>query len=211
MPSLAPCGQPLRNFTGIDDSRLTLAQLHGHSKLTNASDPYVRSEFGATLAIVATVRSDLEGRTCASCAVASASIVHRTAGGDEVSVVADRVRLAALLLAAPWRTFRWYERQRHYSGQYWSATERSLVIYESRMELAALLLADFDTAVERIVAQPFCMAVVISGKPYRHIPDFLLSTDGGPIVVDVIRSERLAHTGVQFVCSWTQQVLESIG
>jgi hypothetical protein len=79
--------------------------------------------------------------------------VHRTAGGDEVSVVADRVRLA-LLIAAPWRTFRWYEGHRHYSGQYWSATERSLVIYESRMELAALLLADFDTAVERIVAQP---------------------------------------------------------
>jgi hypothetical protein len=160
---------------------------------------------------MATAEAELEGSTDMSCDVASARIAYRTVGGDEVSAVADRVRLAALLDAAPWRTFRWYEGQRHYSGQYWSATERSLVIYESRMELAALLLADFDTAVQRIVAQPFCMPAVISGKLHRHIPDFLLATDDGPVVVDVIRSERLAHSGVQLACSWTLQVLESIG
>lgn len=25
--------------------------------------------------------------------------------------------------AAPWRRFRWYHGQKHYSGSYWSATE----------------------------------------------------------------------------------------
>jgi hypothetical protein len=152
---------------------------------------------------VATVDQGLADRTDMSCDVASAHIVYRTVGGAEVSAIADRVRLAALLDAAPWRTFRWYEGQRHYSGQYWSATERSLVIYESRMELAALLFADFDKAVQRIVAQPFCIAAVISGKLHRHIPDFLLATDDGPVVLDIIRSERLRHTDIQLVCSWT--------
>jgi hypothetical protein len=160
---------------------------------------------------MATADAELEKRSDMKCDVATARIVYRTVGGGEVSALADRVRLAGVLDAAPWRTFRWYEGQRHYSGQYWSATERSLVIYESRMELAALLLADFDTAVQRIVAQPFCMEAVISGKVHRRIPDFLLATDDGPVVVDVIRSERLAHTGVQLACSWTQQVLESVG
>lgn len=30
----------------------------------------------------------------------------------------------------------WYKGQRHYSGAFWSAIERDLVIYESRLELA---------------------------------------------------------------------------
>jgi hypothetical protein len=37
------------------------------------------------------------------------------------------------------------------------------------MELAALLLTDFDTAVQRIVAQPFCLAAVISDKTYADV------------------------------------------
>ena len=160
---------------------------------------------------MATVEAELDERSLKKCDVASPRIAYRTSGGEEVSAVADRVRLAGLLGAAPWRTFRWYEGQRHYSGQYWSVTERDLVIYESRLELAALLFADFDTAVQRIVAQPFCMTAVISGKVHRRIPDFLLATDDGPVVVDVIRSERLTHTGVQLACSWTRQVLASVG
>lgn len=51
--------------------------------------------------------------------------------------------LAALRSASPWRTFRWYKGQKHYSGAFWSATEHDWVIYESRLELACLLFADF--------------------------------------------------------------------
>ena len=76
--------------------------------------------------------------------LSTAVIAYRPAAGEERSVPAEKVSPAALLLAAPWRTFRWYFGQRHYSGTYWSATQRDHVIYESRLELANLLLADFD-------------------------------------------------------------------
>jgi hypothetical protein len=52
----------------------------------------------------------------------------------------------------PWRTFRWYYGQQHYSGSYWASTMSAHVIYESRLELARLLMADFDTSVNHIVA-----------------------------------------------------------
>ena len=45
---------------------------------------------------------------------------------------------AALASTVPWRTFRWYKGQKHYSGTYWSATMRGHVICESRLELTLL-------------------------------------------------------------------------
>ena len=41
--------------------------------------------------------------------------------------------------AVPWRSFRWYRGQKHYSGTYWSSTVGGHVIYESRLELSRLL------------------------------------------------------------------------
>src|SRR5436309_2842014 len=73
------------------------------------------------------------------------------------AVIEDRpwgdVPVDLLASAAPWRTFRWYLGQRHYSGAFWSSTQRDHVIYESRLELAVLLSADFDPSVVGIVAQ----------------------------------------------------------
>lgn len=57
--------------------------------------------------------------------------------------------------AAPWRTFRSHRNQRHYWGWYWSSTTGDHVIYESRLELARLLLADADPDIVGIAAQPF--------------------------------------------------------
>jgi hypothetical protein len=79
---------------------------------------------------------------------------------EERSVVADDVSPEALFKAAPWRTFRWYLGQRHHSGMWWSSTDRGHVIYESRLDLANLVLADFDPAVHHIVAQPFMLRPV---------------------------------------------------
>ncbi|MFG2224729.1 TnsA-like heteromeric transposase endonuclease subunit [Streptomyces sp. NPDC048644] len=78
--------------------------------------------------------------------------------------------------------FRWYSGQKHYSGTYWSATVRDHVIYESRLELARLLFADFDSSVRGIVAQPFLLKAEVAGKVRKHIPDYLLTTEGGPVV-----------------------------
>ncbi|WP_260987928.1 TnsA-like heteromeric transposase endonuclease subunit [Streptomyces sp. CFMR 7] len=89
------------------------------------------------------------------------------------------VPLGLLQEARPWRTFRWYKGQQHYSGTYWSATVRDHVIYESRPELGRLLFADFAAEVRRIVAQPFLLKADIDGKVRKHIPDYLLLTDAG--------------------------------
>lgn len=111
----------------------------------------------------------------------------------------------------PWRTFRSHDGQKHYSGTYWSSTLGDHVIYESRLELANLVAADFDQHVERIAAQPFLLTAEVEGQPRRHILDYIWGTDEDPVVVDVVRRERLSHNKIQFLCAWTRIIIESIG
>jgi hypothetical protein len=143
--------------------------------------------------------------------LSSAAITYRPAAGEQRCVAAGEVSSPALFRAAPWRTFRWYFGQRHYSGTYWSATEREHVIYESRLELANLLLADFDPTVHHIVAQPFQLSGTVDNQERRHIPDYLWHSDDGPVVVDVVRTERLTHPRIVGLCAWTKEIVESIG
>ena len=120
----------------------------------------------------------------------------------------EKVSSVALFHAAAWRTFRWYFGQRHYSGTYWSATQRDHVIYESRLELANLLLADFDPAVRHIAAQPFALRVQVDGQVRKHIPDYFLdSAPVGPVVVDVICGERMIQPKVALLRAWTRQII----
>jgi hypothetical protein len=141
----------------------------------------------------------------------SAVVSYRPAAGEERSVPAADASPTELFGAAPWRTFRWYFGQRHYSGTYWSATECDHVVYESRLELANLLLADFDYAVHHIVAQPFSLRAEVDGQMRRHIPDYLWSRDDGPVVVDVVRRDRMAQPKIVSLCAWTKAVVESLG
>lgn len=141
----------------------------------------------------------------------SAVIAYRPAVGEQRSILAKDAGPSDLYAAAPWRTFRWYFGQRHYSGTYWSATKHDHVIYESRLELAALLLADFDRAVRGIAAQPFQLMAEVDGKARRHILDYMLDTIDGPVVIDVVRRERLSKPKIQLLCSWTRQILDSVG
>lgn len=94
---------------------------------------------------------------------------------------------------------------------YWSATERGHVVYESRLELANLLLADFDHTIHHIVAQPFSLRAEVCGQVRRHVPDYLWDTDHGPVVVDVVRAERMVHPKIVALCTWTNMIVESIG
>ncbi|MFF6875068.1 TnsA-like heteromeric transposase endonuclease subunit [Streptomyces sp. NPDC012474] len=116
--------------------------------------------------------------------------------------VEERAWVAAssdlLRSAVPWRTFRWYKGQKHYSGTYWSSTVRDHVIYESRLELARLLFAVFDASVQHITAQPFLLKSVVEGKVRKHIPDYLLIGEPGPVVVDVKPYRRLSRPEVAF-------------
>src|SRR4051812_41099228 len=95
--------------------------------------------------------------------VDSAVVEYRLADGQTVSELAGRKPVSSLFHAGPWRTFRWYEGQRHYSGKYWSVTEGDHVIYESRLELSHLLMADFNLTVHRIKAQPFLLTARVNG------------------------------------------------
>ncbi|MER6205972.1 TnsA-like heteromeric transposase endonuclease subunit [Streptomyces sp. NPDC001642] len=121
------------------------------------------------------------------------------------------VSIDVLRTAAPWRTFRWHKEQRHYSGTYWSVTTGDHVIYESRLELAHLLCADFDPLVHAIVAQPFLLKSVFEGQIRKHIPDYLLITDHGPVVVDVKPRRRWSDPVVSFTFAWARQVVAARG
>lgn len=116
-----------------------------------------------------------------------------------------------LSVAAPWRTFRWYRGQKHYSGTYWSSTEQSHVIYESRLELARLLYADFDGAVRRIVAQPFLLKTKVGRRVCRHVPDFAMLTNQGPVIVDVKPRARLSDPRIGYTLDWTRELVEERG
>ncbi|WP_457135597.1 TnsA-like heteromeric transposase endonuclease subunit [Mycobacteroides abscessus] len=116
-----------------------------------------------------------------------------------------------LSVALPWRTFRWHRGQRHYSGTYWSSTESAHVVYESRLELARLLYADFDPAVRRIVAQPFLLTARVDRRVRRHVPDFLLLDGQGPVVVDVKPLARLSDPKFTFTLDWTRALVEDRG
>lgn len=144
--------------------------------------------------------------------LASAELSYRSAAGElRWSQAADRVSVSDLWAARPWRTFRWYFGQRHYSGTYWSATMSDHVIYEPRLELSCLLQADFSKSVRAIAAQPFLLTVEVDGQVRRHIPDFFWDTDEGPVVVDVVRRERLDHPKIVVLCEWTRRLVRSLG
>ena len=145
-------------------------------------------------------------------AIATATVSARRPDGTVLEKCAFReVPIADLVDADSWRIFRWYMGQKHYSGTYWSSTMQAHVIYESRLELARLLFADFDPVVTRIIAQPFLMAACVDGAERRHIPDFLLLTRRGPVVVDVKPARRLSHPDVAFTFGWSRAVVEDRG
>jgi hypothetical protein len=79
-------------------------------------------------------------------------VTYRVGSGAAVDTTLDRLCADEVIAGLPVREFRWYKGRRHYSGWYWCATGQRLVVYESRLELARIMLADFDPAV---TAQPF--------------------------------------------------------
>lgn len=137
--------------------------------------------------------------------------VRRHDTGTAESAAWGEASIEFLSDAAPWRTFRWRHGQRHFSGTYWSSTEGDHVIYESRLELSRLLYADFDASVSRIIAQPFIIRARVGRQERKHIPDYLLLTREGPVVVDVKPRSRLSRPEVSLSLSWTRQLVEQRG
>ena len=77
------------------------------------------------------------------------------------------------------------------------------VIYESRLELARLLLADFDRDVTAIAAQPFLLQARVAGAARRHVPDFLLvHADKSVRGVNVKPAAKLAEPQIAEALAW---------
>lgn len=124
----------------------------------------------------------------------------------------ERVPLCEVVSGLPVREFRWCRGRVHYSGWYYSSTMAAHVVYESRLELARIMLADQDPGVAGIAAQPFRMAGPDGGRVRRHVPDLLLAfTDGTFSVVDVKAASRLDDPAVVAQFAWTGAVLEQHG
>ncbi len=82
------------------------------------------------------------------------------------------------------------------------------MVYESRLELAHLLLADVDREIIGIAAQPF----LVSDKARRHVPDFLLARrDGSALVVNVKPARRLDDPRVAAALQWAGKLFETRG
>lgn len=69
--------------------------------------------------------------------------------------------------------------QAHYSGSYASATMGGFVVYESRLELARLLLADFEPQVRRIYVQLFLLVARAGGRCPAPCAGLLAGVCGG--------------------------------
>jgi hypothetical protein len=131
--------------------------------------------------------------------------------GEIVRVPVQQLSTALMADTKPLRTFRWYKGQPHYSGTYWSSTEAAHVIYESRLELSRLLLADFDAAVTRIFAQPLMIRAKVDGRWLRHTPDYLLIAGAEFRFVAVKPQGRLEDPKVIATFAWVREVVESNG
>jgi hypothetical protein len=115
---------------------------------------------------------------------------------------------AAVLSAIPWRAVRSHHGQHHFPGLYWSATTGGHVVYESRLELARLLLADFDPEVLGIAAQP----LLVREADRRHVPDFLLRrSDGSVLIVNVKPADRMEDERVADALAWAGRVFSDRG
>ncbi len=137
----------------------------------------------------------------------SAAVAVRYRGGDGrfVDTTLGQLIVGDVMSGLPVREFRSYKGRRHYSGWYWAATTGGHVVYESRLELARLLVADHDPAVVGIAAQPFLLEGPDGARTRRHVPDLLLvEKDGRVRVVDVKAASKLDDPAVVAQFAWTR-------
>ena len=133
------------------------------------------------------------------------------APSDGHSAVATLGLADAIAAGHPVRTFPMHAHMKHYPGWWWSATTNDLVAYESLLERDRLMLADFDTTVEAIAAQPFGLSGPLHGVERHHVPDFLLRTSSGTLVVDVKPARVLKRVEVAEVLEWTASLMAQRG
>ncbi|WP_228794268.1 MULTISPECIES: TnsA-like heteromeric transposase endonuclease subunit [Nocardia] len=140
------------------------------------------------------------------------SVRYRRDDGMFADTTMGRVPWSEVLAGMPVREFRAWRGCRHYSGWYWSSTTGAHVVYESRLELARILLADRDGDVVAIAAQPMLLEGADGCRVRRHVPDLLLGhRDGSLTVVDVKAAARLSDPAVVAQFAWTRRLCAEHG
>src|SRR4051794_9358379 len=154
------------------------------------------------------VRSSGKGRSRDRVPLVSVRYVD----GSTCDVPFARLRAADFAESQPWRRVRSVHGMLHHSGEYASATTGGQVVYESRLELARLLLADFDPTVVGIFAQPCRVVARIDGRVRSHVPDFLLVIRSGTVrVVNVKPAERVRDPTIVEALAWPGRLVERHG
>jgi len=136
------------------------------------------------------------------------------AGRAHVELLGD-VRAIDFSAASPVRTFKSFQRQRNYTGWYFSSTVGRHLRYESLLERAVLRCLDFNPAVASMATQP--LHLWAGGRAHR-IPDIAVRQSGSPLtIVDVCplafvdkKRRADAHALMAAACdalSWRHEVL----
>jgi hypothetical protein len=141
-----------------------------------------------------------------------AGVRIRYEDGAVRELLLGRLQVADFGAAVPWRQFRSVRGQKHFPGRYASSTMGGQVVYESRLELARLLLADQDPDVQQIFAQPCLVTASFQDRVRRHVPDFLLVMRAGTVrVVNVKPAARLEDPKVSEALAWPGALFERHG
>lgn len=157
--------------------------------------------------------TDLSIAVSSACsAVGEVAVRYRRADGVFVDTTLDVLPVDEVLAGSPVREFRSYRGRKHYSGWYFSTTTGGHVVYESRLELARILLADQDRDVVSIAAQPFLLEGADGGRVRRHVPDLLVEhADGRLSVIDVKAPWLMEDAKVVAQFAWTASVCAAHG
>lgn len=107
-----------------------------------------------------------------------------------------------------------YRGQGHLPGYYWCCSSGEQVVYESRLEMFALMDIDFQGRAENILSQPvlFHFSWGRGGKDVKHTPDFLVQLrGGGKLLIDVKPADSAERLGNRQVFKWTAMACEQLG
>ncbi|MFE7236306.1 TnsA-like heteromeric transposase endonuclease subunit [Streptomyces sp. NPDC057596] len=113
--------------------------------------------------------------------------------------------------ASPVRKFAAFKGQKNFTGDYWAATSRSLVGYESWVERDAAMALDFDPVVAALASQPFRLAWTDRAQDRQHTPDYFARlADGTGVVVDV-RPQSLVDADTAETFAFTARICKAVG
>ncbi|WP_319446111.1 MULTISPECIES: TnsA-like heteromeric transposase endonuclease subunit [unclassified Mycobacterium] len=122
--------------------------------------------------------------------------------------------------SAPIRRFPAYPGRRSHQGRYWLSRSGAHVQFESRFEMTALMVLDFEGQAVAVSSNPFWLLWPRGSDPQRHAPDFFIRrTDGSVLVMDVkpasrlTDNDRIQHARTRAVCgelSWEYREFTNI-